>query len=112
MRNLILVGALALLLLSPLTAAAQQRTAPAVPSTTEGVSTAKVVAIGVGALLGSVVAQTFIIGEGVGLVGAAAGGLLAWWWYDNSSGGTNRAAMREPIGAPSLANAERLAMAR
>ena len=109
MRNLILVAALALLVLSPLTAAAQQK--PVVPPTIEGVSTGKVVAIGVGAILGSVVAQAVIVGEGVGLVGGVAGGLLAWWWYDNSSGAT-RAALRQPIEAPSLASAERLAMAR
>ena len=122
MRNLILVGALALLVLSPLPAAAQQRAAPAPPPTApaapvpqaavEGVSSAKVLAIGIGALLGAVAAQAIVAGEGVTLVGGAAGGLLAAWWYEVASSGPTRAAMREPAGAPFLARTERLALAR
>jgi hypothetical protein len=117
MRKLILVGALALLVLSPLTAAAQQK-APAVPAVPvapaaiEGVSSAKVLAIGFGAILGAVAANALVVGEGVTLLGGIAGGLAASWWYDNSSGGAARAALRQPIGAPSLASAERLALAR
>jgi hypothetical protein len=116
MRNLMLVGALALLVLSPLTAAAQQRAtpspAPAVPSAVEGVSSAKVLAIGFGALLGAVAANALVAGEAVTLVGGLAGGFAASWWYDNSNGGATRAAMRQPVGVPSLASAERLALAR
>jgi hypothetical protein len=114
MRNLMLVGAFALLVLSPLTAAAQPKAAPPPPvqSTAQGVSGAKVLAIGVGALVGAVAAQAIVFGEGVTLVGGAAGGLLAVWWYDNLSGGPTRAAMREPAGGPELARAERLALAR
>jgi hypothetical protein len=115
MRNLMLVGAFALLLLSPLTAAAQQKAAPAapaVPSTIEGVPTSKVLAIGLGVLAGAVVVEALTGGEVIALVGGAAGGLLAAWWYDHSNGGSTRAAMREPAGAPALASAERLALAR
>ena len=115
MRNLILVGALALLVLSPLTAAAQQRAAPAPAApapTIEGPSTTKVLTIGAGALLGIVVAQAVVAGEGLTLIGAAAGGLVAAWWYDNSSGGVTRAAMHAQTGAPALARAEHLALAR
>jgi hypothetical protein len=117
MRSLILVGAFALLVLSPLTAAAQQRAAPAPPPAAqrpaaEGVSSAKVLAIGIGALLGAVAAQAIVAGEGVTLVGGAAGGLLASWWYDNSSGGPTRAAMHQQAGGPELARVERLALAR
>lgn len=113
MRNLILVGALALLVLAPLPAAAQQRAAPApAPTAIEGVSSAKVLAIGFGAILGAVAANALVVGEGVTLIGGIAGGLAASWWYDNSSGGATRAAMRERIGEPSLARAERLALAR
>jgi uncharacterized membrane protein YebE (DUF533 family) len=115
MRNLILVGALALLLLSPLTATAQQRAAPAPAApapTIEGLTSTKVLTIGAGALLGVVVAQAIVAGEGLTLVGAAAGGVLAAWWYDNSGGGATRAAMRAQTGAPALARAERLALAR
>jgi hypothetical protein len=114
MRNLILVGALALLVLSPLTAAAQQTPAPApvIPPTIEGVPTAKVLAIGVGVLAGAVVVEVIAGGDVAAVVGGAAGGLLAAWWYDNSSGNLTRATMREPAGAPALARAEHLAMAR
>jgi hypothetical protein len=116
MRNLILAGALALLFLSPLTAAAQQRAAPApaapAPTIIEGMSSSKVLTIGAGALLGVVAAQAIVAGEGLTLVGAAAGGLVAAWWYDNSGGGATRAAMHAQTGAPALARAERLALAR
>ncbi len=116
MRNLMLVGAFALLLLSPLTASAQQRAAPApapaIPSTIEGVPIAKVLAIAIGVLAGAVAVEAIAGGEVVAVVGGAAGGLLAAWWYDHSNGGSARAAMREPAGAPALARAERLALAR
>jgi len=114
MRNLILVGAFALLVLSPLTAVAQPKAAPAptAPTTVEGVSGAKVLAIGVGALLGAVAANAIVAGEAVTLIGGAAGGLLAAWWYDNPNGGPIRAAMNAPTGEPELARAERLALAR
>jgi hypothetical protein len=115
MRSLILVGAFALLVLSPLTAAAQQRAAPAPAAPApiiEGVSSTKVLTIGAGALLGVLAAQAIVAGEGLTLVGGAAGGLLAAWWYDNSSGGSMRAAMHAQGGAPALARAERLALAR
>ena len=112
MRNLILVGALALSVLSPVTAAAQQKAAPAIPATIEGVSTAKVIAIGLGAILGAAATEALVAGEGVALVGGIAGGLVAAWWYDNSNGGPARAALRQPAAAPGLAQAERLALAR
>jgi len=114
MRNLILVGAFALLVLSPLTAAAQQKpTPPTAPTAaTEPVPSAKVLAIGIGALLGAVAGQAIVAGEGVTLIGGAAGGLLAAWWYDNSSGGSTRAAMHAAAPVPELASAERLTLAR
>jgi hypothetical protein len=117
MRNLMLVGAFALLLLSPLTAAAQQKPvplpgAPPAAGTAEAVPSAKVLAIGIGALLGAVAGQAIVAGEGVTLVGGAAGGLLAAWWYENSNGGSTRAAMHAEGAALELAGAERLALAR
>jgi hypothetical protein len=115
MRNLMLVGAFALLLLSPLTAAAQQKPVPLAPpaaGTVEAVPSAKVLAIGIGALLGAVAGQAIVAGEGVTLVGGAAGGLLAAWWYENSNGGSTRAAMHAEGAALELAGAERLALAR
>jgi len=118
MRNLMLVGAFALLVLSPLTATAQQQRPappPATPpaaSAAEPVPSAKVLAIGIGALLGAVAGQAIVAGEGVTLVGGAAGGLLAAWWYDKSAGNMGRAAMHAEAAGPELASAERLALAR
>ena len=112
MRNVILVGAFALLVLSPLSAVAQQKAAPPPPAAAEAVSSAKVLAIGIGALLGAVAAQAIVAGEGVTLVGGAAGGLLAAWWYDNPGNGPTRAAMHARFEGPEPARAERLALAR
>ena len=117
MRNLILVGALALLVLSPLTAAAQQRAAPAPAAPTpvaqgaiDGYPLNKLLAIGVGAILGAATSQAIIGGEVVALAGGVVGGLVGAWWYDNGS--SVRVAMRAPAGAPALVRAERLALAR
>ena len=118
MRNLILVGAFALLLLSPLTAAAQQRAAPTPPTpptpppAAAGVSSSKVLAIGIGALLGAVAANAIVAGEGVTLVGGAAGGLLAAWWYDNPGTGPTRAAMHAQAEGSEQARGVRLASAQ
>ena len=123
MRSVILAGALALLVVSPLTATAQQRIPPKPPvgPSVEGVSSAKVLAIGVGALLGAVAGQAIVAGDGITLVGGAAGGLLAAWWYEGASEGSNRVAMRqhvampaagEPVAVPVLARDERVASAR
>jgi hypothetical protein len=112
MRNVILVGAFALLVLSPLSAVAQQKAAPPPPAAAEAVSSAKVLAIGIGALLGAVAAQAIVAGEGVTLVGGAAGGLLASWWYDNPGSGPIRAPMHARAEGPEPARAERLALAR
>src|SRR5690242_20991998 len=114
MRNLFLAGAIALLALSPLTATAQPKSAPAPtpPAVTEGVSSAKVLAIGIGALLGAVAGQAIVVGDGVTLVGGVAGGLLAAWWYDSAGGSPTRAAMRDTVAGPSLARAERVVSIR
>jgi hypothetical protein len=120
MRNLVVVGALALLLLSPLTAAAQQRAAPVQPvqpappaaSAAAEVSSGKVLAIGVGALLGVVAANALVAGEGVTLVGGVAGGLIAAWWYENPSSGPTRAAMHARVEEAEPARGVRLASAQ
>lgn len=89
---------------------------PAVPRTVAGVSSSKVLAIGIGALLGAVAGNALVAGEGVTLVGGAAGGLLAAWWYDNPNSGPTRAAMHVSAEGPGLAREtagmERLASAR
>ena len=112
MRNLILVGALALLVLSPWPVAAQQMAAPTpvAQTTIQGFPLNQLLAISVGAVLGAAAAEAIIGGQVVAFVGGVAGGLAGAWWYDND--GSVRAAMREPAGAPALAHAERLALAR
>jgi hypothetical protein len=115
MRNLMLAVVLALLTLTPFTASAQQRPAqaPTAPALTiEGISSAKILAIGIGAVLGVVAAEAVLAGDTVGLLGGVAGGILAAWWYDSASGGPSRAALRQPAVAPIPARAESLALAR
>src|SRR5437588_553056 len=75
MRKLILVAALVLLAVAPLPASAQQKPAqtPAAPSVTlEGISTGKLLTIGIGAILGAVAAEAIVAGEGVTLIGGPA----------------------------------------
>lgn len=112
MRNLILGAVLVLLAIAPLPAAAQQKPIQAPVATVEGISTAKVLAIGIGAVLGAVAADAVIAGDGVALLGGALGGVLAAWWYEGASGGASRAALRQPVGTPVPVNAEQLAMSR
>jgi hypothetical protein len=110
MRKLILVGALAFLVLSPLPAAAQQKLVLEIPSSIEGVDIAKVAAVGIGAILGAATAEAVIGGQLVAIAGGVTGGLIGAWWYDN--GGSVRVTMRNPVGAPALARAAQLALAR
>ena len=114
MRKLLLVAALALLVVPPSLANAQQRTPPAPPvrPNLEEVSSAKVLAIGIGALLGAVAGQAIVAGDGITLVGGAAGGLLAAWWYDGAAVGPTRASLHERADWPVPAGGERLALVR
>jgi hypothetical protein len=115
MRNFVLAVMLVLLALMPFTASAQQRPAqaPSAPALTiEGISSAKILAIGIGAVLGVVAAEAVLAGDTVGLLGGVAGGVLAAWWYDSASTGPSRAALRQPVIAPIPARAESLALAR
>src|SRR5437762_10600636 len=108
MRKLMLAVVLVLFGLMPFTASAQQRPAqaPTLPTiSTEGIPTAKIVAIGIGAVLGAVAAEAILAGDAVGLLGGAVGGVLAAWWYDNASGGPSRAVLRQPAVAPIPARA-------
>ena len=115
MRNFVLAVMLVLLALMPFTASAQQRPAqaPSAPALTiEGISSAKILAIGIGAVLGVVAAEAVLAGDTVGLLGGVAGGVLAAWWYDSAGTGPSRAALRQPAVAPIPARAESLALAR
>jgi len=115
MRNLMLAVVLVLAALVPLPASAQQRPAqaPSAPTiSVEGISSAKILAIGIGAVLGVVAAEAVLPGDTDGLLGGVAGGILAAWWYDSASGGPSRAALRQPAVAPIPARVEHLALAR
>jgi energy-converting hydrogenase Eha subunit A len=111
-RNLILVAALVLFAMAPLPAAAQQKPAQTLPATVEGIPTAKIVAIGLGVVVGAVAAEALIVGDGVALLGGALGGVLAAWWYEGASAGASRAALRQPVGTPVPVRAEQLALSR
>jgi hypothetical protein len=108
-------GALALALMAPAAVSAQQRTPqPSQPpqAASEGVSTAKVLAIGTGAVLGVIAAQAIVIGDGVALVGGVVGGVAAAWWYDSASeSGPTRASLRQPAALPTSASGDRVALA-
>ena len=115
MRNLMLAVVLVLSAMVPLSASAQQRPAQA-PSTptlsVEGISSAKILAIGIGAVLGVVAVEAILAGDTVGLLGGVAGGVLAAWWYDSASGSPSRAALRQPAVSPIPARDEHFALAR
>jgi hypothetical protein len=115
MRNLMLAVVLVLSALVPLSASAQQKPvqAPSAPTlSVEGLSSAKILAIGIGAVLGVVAAEAVLAGDTVGLLGGVAGGVLAAWWYDSASGSPSRAALRQPAVSPIPARDEHFALAR
>jgi len=115
MRNLMLAVVLVLSALVPLSASAQQKPvqAPSAPTlSVEGISSAKILAIGIGAVLGVVAAEAVLAGDTVGLLGGVAGGVLAAWWYDSAGGSPSRAALRQPAVSPIPARDEHFALAR
>ena len=115
MRNLMLAVVLVLSALVPLSASAQQKPvqAPSAPTlSVEGLSSAKILAIGIGAVLGVVAVEAILAGDTVGLLGGVAGGVLAAWWYDSASGSPSRAALRQPAVSPIPARDEHFALAR
>ena len=109
--------ALCLLVLLPFGAVAQQPApapAPAKPAApVEGVNTGKVVAIGVGALLGIVAAEAVIVGDAAAIVGGVAGGAVGAWWYNSSSETAQAKANIRPTAAREAAyHGEMLVLAR
>lgn len=77
--------ALSLLVLVSTGAVAQQPTPAPQATPLENVNTGKVVAVGVGALLGIVAAEALVVGDAAAIIGGVAGGLVGAWWY-NSGG--------------------------
>lgn len=95
MRKFAFIAVLLLAGMLPLAASAQQG-APAV-TVKPGemtVNVGKVVAIGVGVVLGAVVAEAVFVGDLATLAGGIAGGFLGAWWYDSHGDSMSRVAMR------------------
>jgi hypothetical protein len=93
MAKLFIGALLSLLLLLPAPSMAEAQAAAQPPA--DSVSTAKVVAIGVGAVLGAVAAEAVVFGDSATLVGGLVGAVIATWWYDASGGyGATRASLR------------------
>lgn len=109
MRKLLLGSVLVLLFLVPLGASAQSAAAPAQKSAEVG--TAKVLAIGIGAILGAAAAQAIVVGDGVALVGGIAGGVIAAWWYNQSTEGAGPASLRQSLFQPIPPHAQRISLA-
>lgn len=107
MRKLLLGSVLVLLFMVPLGASAQ----PAQGPKTAEVGTAKVLAIGIGAILGAAAAQAIVVGDGVALVGGIAGGVVAAWWYGEAAEGAKPASLRQSLFRPDPPRAQRTAMA-
>jgi hypothetical protein len=108
MRKLLLASLLALLFLVPHGALAQPAGAPT--QNTPEISTAKVLAIGIGVILGAAAAQAIVVGDGVALVGGIAGGVIAAWWYQSAEGG-KRAGLRQPPYEPEPVQPKRISAA-
>jgi len=113
MYRLLLGMAIAVSLLLPFGASAQQASPPGqTPPTIEGVNTGKLLAIGVGVVAGIAVAEAIGVVDTASLLGGVVGGYLAAWWYDSSNdGGRLRANVRQPAAALAVWRSERLAMA-
>jgi hypothetical protein len=97
MRKLLLASLLVLLFLVPHGALAQPAAAP--PQNAPEIGTAKVLAIGIGAILGAAAAQAIVVGDGVALVGGIAGGVIAAWWYQSEEGGKPAGPRQSPYEA-------------
>jgi hypothetical protein len=109
MRKLLLASVLVLLFLVPHGASAQSAAAPPAQNAPE-IGTAKVLAIGIGAILGAAAAQAIVVGDGVALVGGIAGGVIAAWWYQSEEGG-KPAGLRQSLYQPQPSQAKRISLA-
>lgn len=109
MRKVLLGSLLALVLLAPVGASAQSAAAP--PQQGSEVGTAKVLAIGIGAVLGAAAAQAIVVGDGVALVGGIAGGVIAAWWYNQSTEGAKPASLRQSLFQAPPLHPERISLA-
>jgi hypothetical protein len=112
-RRLVIGVALALFVLLPVTASAQPKP-PAPPAQTQGTGDAlaldKIVAIGVGVLVGVLAAESIGGADALTLIAGVAGGYIGAWWYD--SGAVVRANLRQPTAVAAVWQPSELALAR
>jgi hypothetical protein len=115
-RRLVIGVALALLVLLPVTASAQPKPpAPAAPpaqmqAAGDGLALDKIVAIGVGVLVGVLAGEAIGGADAITLIAGVAGGYVGAWWYD--SGATVRANLRQPTAVAAAWRPSELALAR
>ena len=83
MRNLMIVMAITLIALLPLTAAAQEQTPQAPPSEpmAVGVDPARFLVVAAGVVAGAIIMEALIATDLAVLTGAVAGGFITDWWY-------------------------------
>jgi hypothetical protein len=65
----------------------------------DSVTPGKIIAVGVGALIGVVVAPAVIGGDAAAIVGVVAGGLIGAWWYSSADGSASARADVRPTAA-------------
>ena len=111
-RSLLIGVALALLVLLPVGASAQPKppAPPAQAQTADGVNLDKIVAVGVGVLVGVLAAEALGGADALTLLAGVAGGYVGAWWYD--SGDRVRANLRQPTAVAAAWQPGELALAR
>jgi hypothetical protein len=111
-RRLLIGVALALLVLLPVGASAQPKppAPPAQAQTADGVNLDKIVAVGVGVLVGVLAAEALGGADALTLLAGVAGGYVGAWWYD--SGDRVRANLRQPTAVAAAWQPGELALAR
>ncbi len=111
-RRLLIGIALALLVLLPVGASAQPKppAPPAQAQTVDGINLDKIVAVGVGVLVGVLAAEALGGADALTLLAGVAGGYVGAWWYD--SGDRVRANLRQPTAVAAAWQPGELALAR
>jgi hypothetical protein len=110
-RRLLIGVALALLVFLPVNASAQPKPpSPPAQITLDGPGLDKVVAIGVGVLVGVLAAEALGGADALTLLAGVAGGYVGAWWYE--SGDRVRANLRQPTAVAAAWLPSELALAR
>jgi hypothetical protein len=112
-RRLLIGVALALLVFLPINASAQPKP-PAPPAQTQATSDGpgldKIVAIGVGVLVGVLAGEALGGADALSLLAGIAGGYVGAWWYE--SGDRVRANLRQPTAVAAAWRPSELTLAR